>query len=75
MFKNEDVCHFRQVTQDVMTYCTTFEAPEEKKKKLKQEDNQEDQVEDFESKFEPEAAEAKKIATSNCNSTKVLTNV
>ena len=36
MFKNEDVCHFRMVAQDLMSYCDIEETPSQKKKGKKQ---------------------------------------
>ena len=64
MFKNEDVCHFRMVAQDLLAYCyDSF--PKQSKAKLQTEA---DLIGD---KGDIKAL----VVVSNCNSTKILANV
>ena len=70
MFKNEDDCHFRMVAQDMMAYCNATEEP---KKKLAQQLKPIDgaQIDTSAVKEQPKPP----IMPTNCNSTKILTNI
>ena len=76
MFKNEDVCHFRQVAQDLMTYCEIEDNPSLKKKGKKQL-TQEFQPGDeaFIDVDAEEAAAAAGPIKTNCSTSKILTNM
>ena len=67
MFKNEDVCHFRMVAQDLSAYCSAGTVPKQSKtNKLY-----------IDADFIGENGDLEEFPTpiGNCNSTKILTNV
>jgi hypothetical protein len=66
MFKNEDVCHFRMVAQDLLAYCNAGTVPKESKtNKLYTDADFIGENGDIEAP----------VVVGNCNSTKILTNV
>ena len=66
MFKNEDVCHFRMVAQDLLAYCAAGTVPKESKtNKLYTDADFIGENGDIEAP----------VVVGNCNSTKILTNV
>ena len=67
MFKNEDVCHFRMVAQDLSTYCSAGTVPKQSKTNKLYND----------ADFIGENGDLEEVPTpvGNCNSTKILTNV